>query len=135
MFALGRRGFIDQRLSTVHVHNRTPSVAVVWTGIVTAVCMFLGQAILIPITEVGSVASATGWTAACAAYYAMRPSRGKRVIAVIGVAVGVTMILMKVIPVLPGHFSRPEWIALLLWIALGVSLHIREQALAQAASQ
>jgi hypothetical protein len=94
--------------------------------------MFLGQAILIPITEVGSVASATGWTAACAAYYAMRPSPQKRAIAGVGVAVGLAMILMKVVPVLPGHFSRYEWIALIIWIAVGVSLHIREKALAQA---
>jgi amino acid transporter len=132
VFALGRAGFIDQRLAAVHALNRTPSVAVLWTGMVTAVCMFLGQAILIPITEVGSVASATGWTAACAAYYAMRPSPQKRAIAGVGVAVGLAMILMKVVPVLPGHFSRYEWIALIIWIAVGVSLHIREKALAQA---
>jgi hypothetical protein len=96
--------------------------------------MFLGQAILIPITEVGSVASATGWTAACAAYYVMRPSPGKRAVAALGVAVGLSMILMKVVPVLPGHFSRYEWIALIIWIALGVSLHVREKAVAQAAA-
>jgi hypothetical protein len=96
--------------------------------------MFLGQAILIPITEVGSVASATGWTAACAAYYVMRPARGKRAIAAIGAAVGLAMILMKIVPVLPGHFSRYEWMALILWITLGLSLHIREKTLAQAAA-
>jgi len=133
LFALGRRGFIDQRLAAVHPLNQTPSVAVVWTGIATAACMFMGQAILIPITEVGSVASATGWTAACAAYYVMRPSRGQRVIAALGVTVGVAMILMKALPALPGHFSRYEWMALIIWIALGVSLHIREKALAEAA--
>jgi amino acid transporter len=132
VFALGRRGFIDQRLAAVHPQNQTPSVAVLWTGIVTAACMFLGQAILIPITEVGSVASATGWTAACAAYYVMRPARGKRAVAAIGVAVGVSMIFMKIVPVLPGHFSRYEWIAMIIWIALGASLHIREKALAHA---
>lgn len=134
VFALGRRGFIDQRVAAVHPLNQTPSIAVVCTGIMTTLCMFLGQAILIPITEVGSVASATGWTAACAAYYVMRPSRGKRGIAAIGIAVGIAMILMKVVPVLPGHFSRYEWIALIIWIALGVSLHIREKALARAAA-
>jgi amino acid transporter len=133
LFALGRRGFIDERLATIHVHKRTPSVAVVWTGLVTAACMFLGQAILIPVTEVGSVASATGWTAACAAYYAMRPSPGKRAIAALGVMVGLSMISMKVIPALPGHFSRYEWSALSIWILLGVCLHMREKALAQAA--
>jgi APA family basic amino acid/polyamine antiporter len=127
VFALGRRGFIDQRLAAVHPQNRTPSLAVVWTGIVTAACMFLGQAILIPITEVGSVASATGWMAACAAYYVMRPTPGKRTVAAVGIVVGLAMILMKVVPLLPGHFSRYEWIALLVWISLGVALNAREK--------
>jgi amino acid transporter len=134
VFALGRRGFIDHRVAAVHARNQTPSVAVIWTGIVTAACMFLGQAILIPVTEVGSIASATGWMAACAAYYAMRPARGKRSIAAVGLVVGVAMILMKLVPVLPGHFSRYEWIALLVWILLGASLNLREKALARSAA-
>jgi amino acid transporter len=131
VFALGRRGLIDRRLATVHPRNQTPSVAVLWTGIGTAACMFCGQALLIPITEVGSVASAAGWLAACAAYYVMRPGRGKRIVAAVGVVVGMAMILMKVIPVLPGHFSRYEWMALVLWISLGVALNTREKVLAQ----
>jgi len=131
LFALGRRGLIDRRLAAVHPRNQTPSVAVLWTGIGTAALMFCGQAILIPITEVGSVASAAGWLAACAAYYGMRPARGKRMVAALGVAVGAAMILMKVVPVLPGHFSRYEWLALLLWISLGIALKTREKVLAQ----
>lgn len=132
IFALGRRGLIDARLAAVHPRHQTPSVAVVWTGLVTAACMFLGQAILIPVTEVGSVASAAGWTAACAAYYAMRPTRGKRAMAALGIVVGLAMILMKVIPALPGHFSRYEWIALLVWISAGALLNLREKVLAKA---
>ena len=134
VFALGRGGFINRRLAAVHPRNQTPSLAVIWTGIVTGACMFLGQAILVPVTEVGSVASATGWMAACASYFAMRPTRGKRTIAAVGILVGIAMILMKIIPALPGHFSRYEWIALLLWIILGAALNAREKALAQAAA-
>ena len=62
LFAMGRRGLVDGRVGEVHPQNQTPSLAVVWVGIATAVCMFLGDAILVPITEVGSVASAwAGW--------------------------------------------------------------------------
>jgi hypothetical protein len=52
----------------------------------------------------------------------MRPTAGKRAIAMVGAAVGVAMILMKVTPALPGHFSGYEWAALLAWICLGVAL-------------
>jgi len=122
LFAMGRRGLIDARVAVVHPVNRTPSTAVLAVGLSTAVGMFLGDAILVPISEVGSVASASGWLAACAAYYAMGPAPRERVVAVIGVLVGLLMIGMKVVPLVPGHFSLSEWIALAGWIALGLIL-------------
>jgi hypothetical protein len=34
--------------------------------------------------------------------------------------VALLMILMKVFPFVPGHFSVYEWLALGIWVALGV---------------
>ena len=127
LFAMGRRGLVDPRLSQVHPVNQTPALAVVFVGIATAACMFLGSAILVPVSEVGSVASATGWTAACLAYLWMRPSTSSRLVAIVGAVVGIAMVCMKILPI-PGHFSRWEWIALAVWIALGVALRNRKQA-------
>ncbi|MBV8476801.1 MAG: APC family permease, partial [Acidobacteria bacterium] len=132
VFALGRGGWVDRRLSTIHPRNQTPSIAVVSTGVATAAAMFLGQALLIPVTEVGSVASATGWLAACAAYYAMRPTGGKRLISALGIVIALAMILMKIVPALPGHFNRYEWMALALWVLLGIILSAREKAVKRA---
>ena len=89
--------------------------------------MFLGQAILVPVSEVGSVASAIGWTAACAAYYAMRPARNQQLVAALGAFLGLMMILMKIVPALPGHFSGYEWLALAIWGAVGLGLNWREK--------
>ena len=125
LFAMGRRGLLDARVAVVHPVNRTPSVAVLAVGVATALCMFLGDAILVPVSEVGSVASASGWLAACAAYYAMGPPPRQRIVAALGVAVGLVMILMKVVPAVPGHFSVYEWLGLAIWIALGVLLGMR----------
>jgi amino acid transporter len=122
LFAMGRRGLLDSRVAVVHPVNRTPSVAVLSVGLATAVCLFLGDAILVPITEVGSVACAAGWLAACAAYYALRPPPVQRLVAAVGVLVGLMMILMKVVPVIPGHFTVYEWLALAIWIACGAIL-------------
>jgi hypothetical protein len=33
------------------------------------------------------------------------------------------MALMKIVPLIPGHFSLYEWLALGIWIALGAILH------------
>jgi hypothetical protein len=96
--------------------------------------MLLGDAILVPVTEVGSVACAIGWSAACAACLALARGSGpvaiklsavERVVAWFGLAVGVAMALMKLIPRVPGHFTIYEWLALGVWIAFGTILHRR----------
>jgi len=126
-FALGRREMVDPRAGTVHPRFQTPSVSVLWVGIATAVCMLMGDAILVPITEVGSVACAIGWAAACASGLALarrRPeliklSAVEKAVAGFGLAVAIAMALMKIVPLVPGHFSMYEWIALAIWILLG----------------
>lgn len=122
-FALGRRGMVSSRVGAVHPRHQTPSTSVLCVGIVTAACMLLGDAILVPITEVGSVACAIGWAAACAAYLSLSGGRVRSasgyVIGGFGLIVGIAMVLMKVIPLVPGHFTISEWIALTVWVALG----------------
>ncbi len=122
LFAMGRREMVDARASRVHPQNQTPANAVVWIGLATASCMVLGGAMRVPISEVGSGASATGWLAICLAYLWMKPRIADRLIAVLGASVGLAMILMKLLPFVPGSFSGWEWLALGLWIVLGTLL-------------
>ena len=122
LFALGRRGLADTRLGRVHPVNHTPSVAVVCIGTTTALLMFCGESLLVPITEVGSLAATLGWLASCGSYLRMRPSMLGRAAAVTGFVVTLLMVLMKVLPQAPGHFSAYEWIALALWIGVGMLL-------------
>lgn len=131
LFALGRRGLIDVRAGQVHVGYQTPSVATICVGVATAACMLLGDAILVPVTEVGSVACAIGWSATCAAclYLAWRKqskfirlSAIEWVVAAVGLSVAVAMALMKIVPGIPGHFTTSEWLALGVWVALGAIL-------------
>ena len=135
LFALGRRGLIEPRAGRIHPEHQTPSAAVLCIGVATAACMLLGDAILVPITEVGSVACAIGWAATCAAYISMgrsgtlpgqsRLSPGEWFVAGFGLLVAIAMLLMKVVPAVPGHFTIYEWLALGIWIALGALAHRR----------
>ena len=133
-FALGRRGLIPSRTGTIHENFQTPSTAVLCVGLATAVCMLLGDAILVPVTEVGSVACAIGWSATCAACLALARTRSdivplslvQRSVASFGLLVAVAMALMKIVPVIPGHFTRYEWIALGIWIAFGAAAYRRK---------
>ncbi|HZD31567.1 MAG TPA: APC family permease [Candidatus Angelobacter sp.] len=132
LFGLGRRGMAHRRLGYVHPINHTPSVSVVSLGIATALLMFTGQSLLVPITEVGSLAAPLGWMASCVAYLCMRPSRLGRAAAAIGIVVTVVMVLIKVLPQAPGHFTVYEWLALAVWTAIGALLRRRKGEAASA---
>jgi basic amino acid/polyamine antiporter, APA family len=119
-FALGRRGLIDERIGRVHELNRTPANAALLVGFLTAAGALAGEAILIPITEVGSMASAIGWFAACAAFLAMIQTPARRAVGSAGALVAVVLVAMKLLPSVPGHFSVAEYGALAAWILAGL---------------
>ena len=101
------------------------SAALLLVSVLTAAAAFLGDALLVPITEVGSAVSGVGWCAACLAFIALARRNGNRqgtTIAAAGVLVSVVIVLMKLIPAVPGSFGKAEWIALGGWGALGLLL-------------
>jgi amino acid transporter len=125
LFALGREGFVNPRIGQLHPLKLTPSNAVFCAGAFGVVGALLGEAILVPITEVGSFASAVGWLAACASFLCMERSWRARSIACLGLAVCAALILMKFVPSIPGHFTLYEYGALTAWIAIGLAARRR----------
>lgn len=122
VFAMGRRRMLDGRLAAIHPDRQTPAAAVMLTGILTVLGVFLGKAILIPITEVGGLASACGWFASCLVLFRLDQAFWPRAVAAAGAAVSLGLISMKVLPMVPGHFSLWEWLALALWLGLGLAV-------------
>jgi basic amino acid/polyamine antiporter, APA family len=125
VYALGRRGLVHPSLGTVNPRFGTPSVAILLVTMLTAAAAFLGDALLVPITEVGSAVSGLGWCAACLAFIALARRGGERqgtAVAATGAIVSVAIVLMKVVPAVPGSFGWPEWVALGGWCALGLLL-------------
>jgi basic amino acid/polyamine antiporter, APA family len=125
LFAYARRGTVARQFAVIHEKFATPSAAILGITAGTLVCAFLGDALLVPVTEVGSMASALGWFAACVSFWVVEPSPSKRLVASLGACISLLLLLMKLIPVFPGHFSRFEWWALGIWLFLGAALHRR----------
>src|SRR4029077_7050054 len=124
LFANGRRRTIHQGFGTVHQVFQTPSVALVGITVGTLAGLFLGDALLVPVTEVGSMASALGWFAACLSFWIVEKRTSMRIVTGMGIAVSLMLFLMKVLPVFPGHFSLAEWISLGIWVTLGIILRV-----------
>jgi basic amino acid/polyamine antiporter, APA family len=124
LFAYGRRRSIPTVFGKVHERFLTPNVAVLGIAAGTLAGLLLGDALLVPVTEVGSMASALGWLAACLSFWFVEKRVAMRVVIGLGIAVSLLLFLMKVLPVFPGHFSPAEWIAFGAWVVLGVVLHL-----------
>lgn len=123
VFAYGRRGTLHPVFSAIHTRYLTPTFAILGITAGTLVGLLLGDAILVPVTEVGSLASAFGWFTACLSFLIIETSLRLRIIAVLGILVSLSFVLMKVMPIIPGHFSNAEWVALVGWLVLGVVLY------------
>ena len=122
LLAVGRRGLVHPALGGVHPRYGTPAAAILLLAAITAVASLLGDAVLVPISEVGSMAVGVGWCSACVAYLARAPRRGReRRLAILGAVVGLAIVLMKVVPAVPGSFTRVEWLAFAVWCALGLA--------------
>ena len=128
LFAYGRRGTIPPRFGEVHKKFLTPSVAILGITAGTLAGLLLGDALLVPVTEVGSMASALGWLATCLSFWLVEKRISLRAVTGLGIVVSLLLFLMKVLPVVPGHFSPAEWIALGVWLALGFILHRRPRS-------
>jgi len=129
VFSLGRSKLIPARIGEIHPRFQTPTIAVLFCGTVTIIGALLGRSILVPITEVGSLCSAFGWTVTCLAFATWRKTAGsdsfrKRdmLIAYTGTLVAIIFVLLKLIPSVPGSFRMWEYVALGLWLALGLIL-------------
>lgn len=119
LYAIGRRNLVHPSLGHIHAAHGTPVVAITLMALLTAGAAMLGDAILVPITEVGSLAVGVGWLSACVAYLLRRRAE-PAFYAWLGVVVSAGIILMKVIPGVPGSFTRAEWPAFVAWTVLGV---------------
>ena len=131
LFAMGRRQMLDRRLGGVHQNYRTPTAAVWFVGAITAGASLLGQAVLIPISEVGSLASATGWFATSLAFCygagkAVTPR--SRLVGVAAAVIAAALIAMKLLPAIPGSFGKFEYLASAGWAGLGLWFWMRRRA-------
>jgi basic amino acid/polyamine antiporter, APA family len=123
-FAFARRGTIPAKFAAIHQKFLTPHVAVLGVSIATLIGLLLGDAILVPVTEVGSMASATGWFLTCLSFFVVEKRLTQRLVTAAGLLVALALIAMKILPGVPGHFTHAEWIALAIWFAIGAGMRV-----------
>ncbi len=128
LFAYGRRRTIPALFGRIHEKFQTPSIAIMGIAAATFAGLLLGDALLVPVTEVGSMASAFGWLATCVSFFLVERNPRSRALTSLGILVASLLLLMKLVPAFPGHFTQAEWLALAIWLVLGASLHLRSSS-------
>lgn len=123
LFALGRSGYVPSKLGNVNAQRRTPTIAIICTAVITAVAVLAGEAVLVPITEIGSAAGASGWLFACVSYFLLKKHPSGRAVATVGACVAITLLLIKLLPVVPGHFTAAEYLLTIAWCLCGALLY------------
>jgi amino acid transporter len=120
VYAMGRRDLLGGRLGCVHARFQTPAAAVLLVGSVGVLGTFLGRAVLVPISEVGSLTCALGWLATSLAFCRgaggpLRPGGW-----VLGAGAAAVSGLLAVI--VAAGFGPYHCLALAGWAALGLAL-------------
>jgi amino acid transporter len=120
LYAMGSKELLGGPLGAVHARLRTPAPAILLVGTVTVLAVLLGETILVPITEVGSLTCALGWLATCLAYCW---GAGGSLSAADG-AIGLlgTLVAGLFIVVVAAGFGFYEWLASAGWALCGLVL-------------
>jgi basic amino acid/polyamine antiporter, APA family len=126
LYAMGRRDLLGGQLGQVHERYQTPFIAVAVVGGLTVAGVFLGRAVLVPISEVGSLCGAAVWLATSLAYFrgaGGKPTARSRALGVVGAAVAGALLVIVV-----GSFGAYHWIAFGGWVAIGLALWLARRA-------
>ena len=129
LYAMGRRGLLVSSLGTVNPRWQTPTVAIILVSTVTLLASFLGRAVLLPISDVGSLAGALGWLAACLSLSfgaGGEATRRTRALGMCGAVVSLAIVI-----VVAWSFVWYLWLAVAGWGALGLLLWLPAKARAR----
>src|SRR5262249_19581139 len=123
LYAMGRSELLGGPLGRVHKRYQTPAGAILLVGALGVLGTFFGKAVLLPISEVGSLAVALGWLATSLAFCcgAGGPLRlGAWLLGACGVVVCAVLVVIVAV-----GFGPYECLALAGWVIFGLILWFR----------
>lgn len=109
--------------SKLHPRYRTPDRATYFLMLISLLCPWFGQQILVWIVDITCVGAAVGFTYTCATATMMAKKdglTGQMIISAVGTVLAAFFIILSFIPGSPGFLSTPSFIILFVWISLGI---------------
>ena len=104
----------------IHSEHGTPHVAIAFACAVSLVAPWFGRQALLWVVDMSALGTAFGYAYTCFAAYILLKSRGKGTsVALAGTLASLGFVVLLTVPGMPAFMSRPSWIALAGWVALG----------------
>ncbi|ALX49928.1 APC family permease [Lentibacillus amyloliquefaciens] len=134
LFAMSRAKIIPAAFSKLHPKYKTPYVGIIFTVLVTMLAPWFGRQALTWVVDMSSVGVTIAYFYTCyTAFTLFKQSKdktfnpkkhvvapGKKVLAALGMLASVTFLGLLLIPASPAALGMESFIALVVWIILGV---------------
>ena len=140
LFAMGRARFLPSIFSKLHPTHRTPYAGIIFTCAVCLIAPWFGREVLLWIVDMTATGVTIAYLYAClVAFKIFRWSDNqstvqsstsgvvapvRKALSLLGVICAVGFLGLLVIPGSPGFLGIQSWIALFVWILLGVAFYL-----------
>ena len=140
LFAMGRARFLPGIFGKLHPTHRTPYAGIIFTAIVCLVAPWFGREVLLWIVDMTATGVTIAYLYAClVAYKIFRWSDSgsaiqsnasgivapvRKSLSLLGAICAAGFLCLLVIPGSPGFLGIQSWIALFVWILLGVAFYV-----------
>lgn len=135
LFAMGRARILPNWFAKIHPKYHTPYNGIIFTCIICFLAPWFGREVLGWIVDMSSLGVTIAYLYTClVAYHCTKwtgdktidssVAPGTKFLALMGVFATVCFLGLLLIPGLPSSLTTPSWIALIVWILMGLGFYI-----------
>ena len=128
MFGMARAKMLPKWFAYIHPTYKTPSNAIKFVMVIAVLVPFIGREVLNWFVDMAAVGTGFGYFFTCAGAYVvltkgLAPKSSEDispVVALAGAAISAGVVALQVVPGMPAFLSVPCWIAMAIWVGMGV---------------
>ena len=130
LFSMARGKILPNWFVEVHPKYGTPHHAVIFTGLMSLLAPWFGRQVILWVIDMAALGTVFGYGYTClAAYWLIRQaphcgSSSERWCALLGALLSMGCIILLCVPGMPGFMAGPSWIALTIWVIVGVLFYL-----------
>ena len=123
---MGRATLLPRWFAQIHPTHRTPANATLFVGAISLAAPWFGREVIGWIVDMAALGTAFGYFYTCVAAVRVTETRDSpasptdRTYARIGTMLSLGFITLLCVPGMPGFMATPSWIALAVWVGLGL---------------